>query len=96
MVPDKVSTTIIKDVGDLISKPLAMIFSSSLMDGVFSTVTSMICITDSWYGNVDYIQLNLIIYLDLRNAFDTVDHTIMIDKLIAYDIKGSPDQNGTW
>ena len=32
--PDKVSTTIIKDVGDLVSKPLSMIFNSSLMGGV--------------------------------------------------------------
>ncbi len=33
--PDKVSTTIIKDLGDLVSRPLTIIFNSALMGGVF-------------------------------------------------------------
>ena len=32
--PDKIPATIIKDVGDLITKPLTMIFSLSLRNGV--------------------------------------------------------------
>ena len=32
---DKIPTTIIKDVGDIITKPLTMIFNSSLTNGVF-------------------------------------------------------------
>ncbi len=157
--PDKVSTTIIKNVGDLVSKHLTMISNSSLMGGIFpdiwkiarvtpifksgakkdvnnyrpisvisvfsrilerivhdqlfeflaankvitrnqsafqklySTVTSLICSTDSWYENIDYKKLNLTIFLDLKKAFDTVDHTIMIEKLRAYGIKGIP---GNW
>ena len=33
--PDKVPTAIVKEVGDLASKPLSMIFNSSLEKGVF-------------------------------------------------------------
>ena len=36
--PDGVPTTIIKDVRDLITKPLTMIFNSSLMNGVFPDI----------------------------------------------------------
>ena len=43
--PDKVSTTIIKDVGDLVSKPLTMIFNSSLMYGVFPDIWKITRVT---------------------------------------------------
>ena len=33
--PDRIPATIIKDVGDLIPKPLTTIFNSSLRNGVF-------------------------------------------------------------
>ena len=43
--PDKVSTTIIKDVGDLVSKPLTMIFNSSLMGGVLPDIWKIARVT---------------------------------------------------
>ena len=157
--PDKIPITIIKDVGDIITKPLTMIFNSSLTNGVFpdiwkiaritpifksgakndvnnyrpisvisvfsrilerivhdqlyeflkankiitsnqsafqnlySTVTSLICSTDYWYENIDHKKLNLTIFLDLKKAFDTVDHRIMVEKLTSYGIRGIP---GNW
>ena len=39
--PDKVPTTIIKDVGDLTSKRLTKIFNSSLMTGVFPDISKL-------------------------------------------------------
>ena len=36
--PDKIPATIIKDVGDLITKPLTMIFNWSLRNGVFTGI----------------------------------------------------------
>ena len=36
--PDKIPTTIIKNVEDIITKPLTMIFNSSLMNGVFPDI----------------------------------------------------------
>ena len=42
---------------------------------VYSTITSLIGNTDYWYENIDSKKLNLtIIFLDLRKAFDAVDH----------------------
>lgn len=157
--PDKVPTAIVKDVGDLVSKPLMMIFNSSLKNGIFpdiwklarvtpifksgakkdvnnyrpisvisifsrilerivhdqmfdfllennvitknqsafrklySTITSLICSTDFWYENIDSKKLNLTIFLDLKKAFDTVDHKIMVKKLCRYGIRGNA---GNW
>ena len=150
---------IIKDVGDIITKPLTMIFNSSLTNraspdiwiiaritptfksgaknGVnnyrpisvisvfsrilesivhdqlydflrankvitrnqsafqklYSTVISLICSTDSLYENIDHKKLNLTIFIDLKKACDAIDHRIMVEKLIAYGIRGIP---GNW
>ena len=43
-----------------------------------STITSLIGSTDYWYENIESRKLNLAIFLDLRKAFDTLDHAIMI------------------
>ena len=37
---------------------------------------------------MDKKQLNLAIFLDLKKAFDTVDHRILIKRLGAYGIRG--------
>ena len=60
---------------------------------LYSTVTSLINGTDHWYDNMDEKQLNLAIFLDLKKAFDTVDHTMLIKKLRANSIKGI---SGKW
>ena len=60
---------------------------------LYSTVTSLINSTDYWYDNMDKKQLNLAIFLDLKKAFDTVDHRILIKKLGAYGIRGI---SGEW
>ena len=151
--PDKIPIMLIKDVTDLISQPLTMIFNSSLRKGVFpdiwkvakvtpifksrsrsdannyrpilvvsvfprilerivhnqiyehlkatkaltmsqsafqkccSTITSLIDSTDKWYGNINDKQLNLTIFLDLKKAFDTINHAILIGKLRKYGIR---------
>ena len=146
--PDNIPITVVRDVGDLVAKPLAMIFNSSLENCIFpdswklarvtpifksgvkkdvnsyrptsvisvssrilesivhdqilnfildnnvltknqsafrklhSTITSLIGTTDYWYENIDNKKLNLTILLDLRKAFDTVDHEIMIKNIV--------------
>ena len=60
---------------------------------LYSTVTSLINGTEYWYDNMDKKQLNLCIFLDLKKAFDTVDHTISLKKLDANGIKGI---SGEW
>ena len=60
---------------------------------LYSTTTSLISSTDHWHENVDNNKMNLAIFLDLRKAFDTVDHNILIKKLNSYGIS---DRAGDW
>ena len=60
---------------------------------LYSTITSLISSTDFWHENIDRSNVNLTIFLDLKKAFDTVDHDILLKKLRAYGIRG---KTGHW
>ena len=38
-----------------------------------STLTALIDITDNWYLNIDDGLTNAIVFIDLKEAFDTID-----------------------
>ena len=43
-----------------------------------STLTALIDITDNWYLNIDDGLTNAILFIDLKKAFDTIDHAILL------------------
>ena len=54
-----------------------------------STLTALIETVDNWSINIDNGLLNGVIFIDLKKAFDTIDHAIL-RKLQVYGV----DQNG--
>ena len=48
--------------------------------GLHSTVTSLLEAPNEWAYNIDHGNINAVMFLDLKNAFDTVDHEIFLGK----------------
>ena len=44
----------------------------------------MLDATDQWYTNMDNGLINAILFVDLKKAFDTIDHEILLGKLNRY------------
>jgi len=54
-----------------------------------STVTALLEATDNWAYNIDSGNVNAVVFLDLKKAFDTVDHDILLSKLNVYGFRGA-------
>ena len=53
-----------------------------------STVTCLLKNTDDWYNGLDLGELVGLVLIDLKEAFNTVDHKILCKKLELYGVQG--------
>ena len=47
----------------------------------------MLKCTDDWYNGLDTGQMTGLVFIDLKKAFDTVDHEILCKKLYLYGVQ---------
>ena len=60
--------------------------SQSGFQSLHSTLTELLEVTNSWSVNIDSGLVNGVVFIDLKNAFDTIDHKIMLQKLGNYGV----------
>ena len=58
-----------------------------------STITALLEATNSWSVNIDNGFLNSVVFIDLKKAFDTIDHEIILRKMSYF---GADQETITW
>ncbi len=65
---------------NLISK-----FQSGFRPG-YSTLSALIQMCDAWFNNLDNGELTGVVFLDIQKAFDSIDHDVLLEKMIFYGV----------
>ena len=52
-----------------------------------STLTSLLKSTNDWYRGLDLGKLVGLVFIDFKKAFDTVDHSILCQKVQHYAVR---------
>ena len=60
-------------------------FQSGFRPG-HSTITTLLQMCDNWYENMDNGKLTGVVFIDIRKAFDSIDHSILFKKLTYYGV----------
>ena len=47
----------------------------------YSTLAALIQMCDAWYENMDNGELNGVVFIDIRKAFDSINHNILLRKM---------------
>jgi retron-type reverse transcriptase len=47
----------------------------------YSTMAALIQMCDAWYENMDNVELNGVVFIDIRKAFDSINHNILLRKM---------------
>ena len=78
---------------DYLDKNDHLFSNQSGFRALHSVVTCLLNSTDDWYVNMDKGRYTANIFIDLKKAFDTVDHDILLAKLRKY---GTENLELTW
>ena len=69
-----------KQLYDFLSKNEILNFQQWGFRSLHSTTLALIDCSSNWLINIDKGETNLTVFLDIKQAFDTIDHEILLNK----------------
>ena len=90
--PISLLSVLSKLFGKIVHDQVSMFMKEHGFRQLHNTVTSLTGLTCLWFSNIDRKKVNISVFLDLKKAFDTVDHDLLMSKLAACGITGGPHQ----